>query len=455
MRYLPLTTEEEKRILQSCEEASFETLTRDIPENLRIKKLLNLPEPLHEAEMLEHIQELGEKNTAPKMCSLLGQGAYDHTWPAVIDYLVTRGEFLTAYTPYQPEVSQGTLQAIFEFQSMVSELFGMEVSNASLYDGSTALVEAILMSARLQGKSSGQVLVSEGVYDRTQEILKTYLTSLGFELVTWQASHEGLAEEKTPLITNPVAVVMQSPNKWGLVEDWKLLKKTADTLNTKSIAHVSHTHSLALFESPGTAGIDIASGEGQSLGIPIGFGGPYLGLFTCLKKDIRQMPGRLVGKTVDARNREAYCVTLSTREQHIRREKATSNICSNQSLMALRACIYMALYGPVGIKKVADSSRRAATAAREIITKQLKNAKGLKVLNGTLLNEFSILYSAENERKVEKLQAAALSQNVILGLKNTAPVNSGFKGALSLAFTERFKKKNAESLEKIFGELIV
>lgn len=337
---------------------------------------------------------------------------------------------------------------------MISDLFGMEVSNASLYDGSTALVEAVLMAARLQNKGSGQVLISEGVFDHTQKILKTYLNSLGFELVIWKANHDGLAQESTATLSNPVAVVMQSPNKWGLVEDWNILKNTATKLNVKSIAHVSHAHSTALFEAPGSVGIDIASGEGQSLGVPVGFGGPYLGLFACSKKDVRQMPGRLVGKTVDAKNRDAFCVTLSTREQHIRREKATSNICSNQSLMALRACIYLALNGPSGMKKIADSSRRAAYAAREIVQNHIKNAKGLKLLSGTIFNEFSILYSEENERKIEKLQAAALSQNMILGLKNSAPESSGFKGALTLAFTERFKKTNADKLEKIFGELI-
>lgn len=451
MRYLPLTPDEEKKILQSCGEASFETLTRDIPENLRIKKTLKIPAPLSESELLDHIQELGEKNTAPKMCSLLGQGAYDHTWPVVIDYLVTRGEFLTAYTPYQPEVSQGTLQAIFEFQSMISDLYGMEISNASLYDGSTALVEAILMAARLQSKGSGQILISEGVYDHTREILKTYLTPLGFELVTWEATAEGVANHRTPTVSNPVAVVLQSPNKWGLVEDWAVAKKAADSLGVKSVAHVAHALSMAIFENPGAHGIDIASGEGQALGVPIGFGGPYVGLFTCGKKDVRQMPGRLVGRTVDAKGRDAYCVTLSTREQHIRREKATSNICSNQSLMALRSCIYMALMGPTGIKKVADTSRRAASAAREIIAKQLKKASGLKVLDGIVFNEFSLLYSQENERIVDKLQSAALSNNVILGLKTKAPVASGFHGALTLAFTERFKKADADKIEKLFG----
>jgi glycine dehydrogenase subunit 1 len=455
VRYLPLTLDEEKKILQFCGETTFETLTREIPENLRLKKTLKIPKALSESELLDHIQELGEKNTAPKMCSLLGQGAYDHTWPSAIDYLVTRGEFLTAYTPYQPEVSQGTLQAIFEFQSMIADLFGMEVSNASLYDGSTALVEAVLMAARLQGKSGGKVLVSEGIFDHSREILKTYLTPLGFELVTWNATEDGVASENFPQIENAAAVVLQSPNKWGLIEDWSLLKKVSGKLNVKSVAHIAHAVSLSLFESPGAHGIDIASGEGQSLGIPVGFGGPYLGLFCCGKKDVRQMPGRLVGKTVDANMRDAFCVTLSTREQHIRREKATSNICSNQGLMALRACIYLSLMGPTGLRKVADSSRRAASAAKEIIQSQLKNTNGLKVMKGTNFNEFSLLYSQENERKIDKLQNAALGANIILGLKTKAPAASGFAGTLTLAFTERFKKADAEKLEKLFGELIV
>ena len=455
MRYLPLTKDEENKILQTCGEPSFESLTREIPENLRVIGKLNLPEALCETDLLQHIQELGEKNTAAKMRCLIGQGAYDHTWPSVIDYLVTRGEFLTAYTPYQPEVSQGTLQAIFEFQSMISGLMGMEVSNASLYDGSTALVEAILMAARLQNKSSGEIYVSEGTFDHTKKILQTYLAPLGFELVDWKASAEGLCENKIPQLKNPVAVVAQSPNKWGLVEDWSLVSNLAQKLNVKSIAHISHGHSLALFEAPGKKGIDLASGEGQAFGIPTGFGGPYLGLFACSKKDVRQMPGRLVGQTNDARGRRAYCVTLSTREQHIRREKATSNICSNQSLMALRATIYLSLMGPDGLKEVAQNSRNAAEAAKKIIQKYISSNKGFKLLSGLSFNEFSLLYTQDNERKIEKLQEEAQKQNILLGTKISAPQESGFKGALALAFTERFKKADADKLEKIFGEVLV
>lgn len=455
MRYLPLTKDEENKILKACGEASFESLTREIPENLRVKGKLNLPEALCETDLLQHIQDLGEKNSAAKMHCLIGQGAYDHTWPSVIDYLVTRGEFLTAYTPYQPEVSQGTLQAIFEFQSMISGLMGMEVSNASLYDGSTALVEAILMAARLQNKSSGEILISEGTFDHTKKILKTYLEPLGFELINWKAGAEGLCETKTPELKNPVAVVAQSPNKWGLIEDWSTVSSVAQKMNVKSIAHISHAHSLALFEAPGKKGIDLASGEGQAFGIPAGFGGPYLGLFACSKKDVRQMPGRIVGQTNDARGRRAYCVTLSTREQHIRREKATSNICSNQSLMALRATIYLSLMGPEGLKKVAQNSRNAAEASKKIIQKHIQNNKGFKILNGTIFNEFSLLYTQDNEGKINKLQELAQKHNILLGTKVSAPQESGFKGALTLAFTERFKKAEAEKIEKIFGEVLV
>jgi glycine dehydrogenase subunit 1 len=226
-------------------------------------------------------------------------------------------------------------------------------------------------------------------------------------------------------------------------------------MNVKSIAHISHAHSLALFEAPGKKGIDLASGEGQAFGIPAGFGGPYLGLFACSKKDVRQMPGRIVGQTNDARGRRAYCVTLSTREQHIRREKATSNICSNQSLMALRATIYLSLMGPEGLKEVAQNSRNAAEASKKIIQKHIQNNKGLKILNGTIFNEFSLLYTQDNEGKINKLQELAQKHNILLGTKVSAPQESGFKGALTLAFTERFKKAEAEKIEKIFGEVLV
>ena len=456
MRYLPLTPQEEKEILALCKESSFETLTREIPESLRVKGLLNLPHALSENEVIDHVQCLGEKNTASKMLCLLGQGAYDHSWPVAIDYLVTRGEFLTAYTPYQPEVSQGTLQAIFEFQSMISNLFGMEVSNASLYDGSTSLVEAALMAARLQNKSSGKFLISEGVFDQTQEILKTHLEPLGFELVVWTANPDGSSSAQIPKIENVCGVIMQSPNKWGVVEDWDLLKKTADTLQTKSIAHVAHTHSLALYASPGEKGIDIASGEGQSLGIPLGFGGPYLGLFTCNKKDVRQMPGRLVGKTVDARSREAFCVTLSTREQHIRRDKATSNICSNQGLMALRASIYLSLMGPQGLLAVAQASHQAADTLRKKVSNIIAPfASDLSVVKGEVFNEWSLFYSQKFEARVNALITKAEKEGILLGVKTKAPTNSGFKGALSIAFTERFKMSDCVQLEKLFSEVFV
>lgn len=455
MRYLPLTPQEEKKILTACAEPSFESLTRDIPEKLRLKNLA-IPEALSESEILAHIDELAKKNTANEKLCLIGQGAYDHTWPAVVDYLSTRGEFLTAYTPYQPEVSQGTLQAIFEYQSMIAELFGMEVSNASLYDGSTALVEAVLMAARLQSASSGTVILSEGIYEQSRKVLECYLAPLGFNLLTWNANKNGQLDEKNLPNTNGqnvVAVVAQSPNKWGAIEDWSTLIASAKKLNTKSVAHIAHPHALALTASPGEAGVDVASGEGQSLGIPLGFGGPYLGLFCCSKKDVRQMPGRLVGQTVDSRGRLAFCVTLSTREQHIRREKATSNICSNQSLMALRACMYLSLMGPEGMREVATLSHSAAEYVKAELRKKLRR-NDLQLLEAATFNEWSILYTAEAEAKIHKLRERSTENGVLLGHLIAPPAESGYKGALALAFTERVKKDDADRVLKIFEEYL-
>ena len=447
MRYLPLTPIEEKKILDLCGESSFDSLTRDIPDALRLNGPLKIPSALAETELLSHINELGEKNSAAQMLCLLGQGAYDHTWPAAIDYLTSRGEFLTAYTPYQPEVSQGTLQYIFEFQSMIANLLGMEVANASLYDGSTALVEAVLMAVRLQNKNSGTVYLSEGTFEHTKKILATYLLPLGFRLANW------IPGQTNQLDADAVVIALQSPNRWGLVEDWRAAVELAQKNSLKSVAYVPHAHSCALFESPGHCGIDIAAGEGQSLGIPLGFGGPYLGLFACNKKDVRQMPGRLVGKTVDARGREAFCVTLSTREQHIRREKATSNICSNQSLMALRATIYLALMGPYGLRKVAENSTRAAYAAQKMIREIIAEDKAFGVLDAAIFNEFSILFSDSAQKKVARLQVVAEKYKILLGIEGTAPRASGFTRAITLAFTERFKQTDLEKLKTVFSEV--
>ncbi len=464
MRYFPLTDDDRKKILGLCHVSSFEELTKQIPEKLRIKGLLDLEPAMHETELIDHLQALGKKNQARRMQSHLGQGAYDHSWPVVIDQLSNRGEFLTAYTPYQPEISQGTLQVIFEYQSMIAELLGTEVSNASLYDGGSATVEGVLMAARLQGRKSGTVYISEGTYPYVRQILETYLLPLGFKIETWWADPKTFCSTQKTLLTEhvpykiptgddaPIAVFLQSPNQWGLIEDWSELKSTAQQLNTQSVASVTHAHSVVLFEAPGNEDIDVVVGEGQTLGIPVGFGGPHLGLMGCRKKDVRQLPGRLVGQTEDARGQTAYCITLATREQHIRREKATSNICSNQNLMALRACIYMTLMGPEGMEKVARLSYGNAQYAKQLLQTVLekKNIQDIKILNGDHFNEICLLSKPKHRLWIDQMLGDAEKEGLIVGCPVDVPSASGFVKGLSIAFTE---KHSAAQIEKLVNSI--
>lgn len=458
MRYLPLTDEEKKEIFKLAGVSSFEELVDSIPEDLRLKGLLDIEPALHEDALMKTMAGLAKKNKAASMVSFLGQGAYDHSWPRVIDQLCNRGEFLTAYTPYQPEISQGTLTAIFEFQSMIAELFDMEVANASLYDGSTALVEAILMAARLQNKPKGVVLINEGVFEDTKKVLEGYLLPLGFELQPWKADPKTFCSTENTLPSeadlegkNLIAVVTQSPNKWGLIEDWEALSKASTKLKCKSIAHVPHALTLGYFSPPGEHNIDIATGEGQSLGLPVGFGGPYLGLFTCKKQYVRQMPGRLVGETTDSKGQRAFCVTLATREQHIRREKATSNICSNQNLMALRAAMYLSLMGPNGLEEVAHLCRNKAYFAKKIFSEALIHEDSLKVLEGDCFNEVSILVPQKKALWIDETLSLAEENGILIGLKNSVPAASGYVAALTMAFTEKHSEEDIRKVAKILA----
>jgi glycine dehydrogenase subunit 1 len=464
MRYLPLTPQERDEILKLCEVRSFEELTSAIPKNLRLAEKLKLPPAMTEMELQDHFQKLGRENQALGYTSHLGQGAYDHSWPTVIDALISRGEFLTAYTPYQPEISQGTLQGIFEFQSLMTELLGTEVCNASLYDGGTALAEAILMAARITKPANGGVVyVSEGIYPENLKILQSFLPDQNIEIRTWYsdpktflATADSLENSGNTNEKPVVAVVMQSPNKWGLVEDWAKLSQLATKLNCQSVGHVSHAWAPAVFQSPGHAGIDIVSGEAQAMGIPVGFGGPYLGYLACRKKDVRQLPGRLVGITEDNRGKRAYCVTLATREQHIRREKATSNICSNQGLMALRATIFMTLMGPQGLERLTGLIRSNSHYLREGLKQKFLAKKiPLSVLEGDILNEISIVREGPGEGPssdwISALLKKAESQKIILGLSLSNPTKSTSKNSLNIAVTERHKKADLDRLIEVVG----
>lgn len=459
MRYLPLTQQERKEVLATCGVSSFEQLTEQVPQSLKLSRPLNIPSALSEEDLADHLAELAAKNSAKDCISFLGQGIYDHSWPRVIDQIMNRGEFLTAYTPYQPEISQGTLQMIFEYQSMLSSLMGMEVSNASLYDGPTSLVEGILMAARLQNKKSGTILVTEGTYDRYIHVVKSYLEPLGFSVKLWSADGKTFSSTAQSFDSNStpsdlVTVVMQSPNKWGVIEDWNSLSSIAMGLKIKSVACVTHALSLGLFESPGQAGVDIVTGEAQALGVPVGFGGPHLGLICCKKQDVRQMPGRLVGLTVDQKGRRSFCVTLATREQHIRREKATSNICSNQNLIALRAALFMSLMGPTGLKKIGQISRNTAFGARGLIQKALKPSCGIETLNSDFLfNEICLVSKEGYSGKLKEFHKKCEEQKILAGVFVPPPEQSPYDLGLTLAFTERHKKTHIERLSKLLETL--
>lgn len=456
-RYLPLTGAEREKILKTCNVSSFQDLVTQIPGELKLNGLVDIGPALSEPELIKHISSMGMRNEASRMVSFLGQGVYEMSSPKVIDQITNRGEFLTAYTPYQPEVSQGTLQAIFEYQSMLSSLCGMEVSNASLYDGATSVVEGVLMAARLKGRKNGKVLVTEGFYARYKEVLDSYLRPLGFELVTWQAQEQSfLCSAATIADLDPnevVAVVMQSPNTLGLMESWQELAAAAKRFECRSVAVVTHAHSLALFEPPGSFGVDIVCGEAQSLGIPPGFGGPHLGILCCKKADVRQMPGRLVGATVDSKGQRAFCVTLSTREQHIRREKATSNICSNQNLMAMRACVYMTLMGPSGLLHSARLAHSAAATALADLKKLSLGSKDLTVLEGPHFSEIALLATASKGIVLDEICTRAEAKGMLAGVVVPVGKSKKFTRALVMAFSDLHSPEDVDTLTRIIKDV--
>ena len=355
-------------MLSSIGIASAEHLFDSIPSELRLKSPLNTPGALSEIELLARFEDLGARNAGANRISFLGAGAYSHYIPTIVDHILSRSEFFTAYTPYQPEISQGTLQTIFEFQTLVCQLTGMEVANASMYDGSTALAEAVLMAERVTRRS--KVVASETIHPQYLEVVRTYVQHAGIdlELVNFdkQSGHAGqkLADgidDKT------AAVVVQSPNFFGCVEDLAALANSAHAKGALLIVAVTEAISFGLLKSPGACGADIVVAEGQSFGVPLSFGGPYVGLFATKEKYARQIPGRLVGEAYDKKGRRGFVLTLATREQHIRREKATSNICTNEGLIALAATVYLETMGKRGIREAAEQCiQKAAYAARKI-----------------------------------------------------------------------------------------
>jgi glycine dehydrogenase subunit 1 len=355
MAYILNTEADQRAMLREIGIASLEELFEAIPERCRLQGELAMPPPLTEMELTRHISQLAQKNaSAEDVVCFLGGGSYDHFIPAVVDAVAGRSEFYTAYTPYQAEASQGSLQVFFEYQTLICQLTGMDVSNASLYDGGSAVAEAALMALAASGRH-GRVVVAESVHPEYRQTLQTYLANLAPQVVTVPAPRGAVALDdlRKALTEDSACVIVQQPNFFGCLEEVQAIGQMAHENGALFLVCVDPI-SLGILRSPAEYGADIVVAEGQSLGIPMQFGGPYLGILACREQFVRKLPGRLVGQTTDRRGKRCWVLTLQTREQHIRREKATSNICTNQGLMALRATVYLAALGPQGLQETAE-----------------------------------------------------------------------------------------------------
>ena len=411
MRYIPNSPEERAEMLRLVGLNSAAQLFDSIPKDLRLSRNLETPAALSEIELLAGFERLATHNPGAGRSSFLGAGAYQHYIPTVVDHIVSRSEFFTAYTPYQPEISQGTLQVIFEFQTLVCQLTGMEVANASMYDGSTGLAEAVLMAERVTKRS--KVIASGAVHPEYLEVVNTYVQHAGIELV--KADFDSATGQTSDALTEllddkTAAIVVQSPNFFGCIEDVAALAEKAHAVGALLIVAVTEAISLGLLKSPGACGADIVVAEGQSFGVPLSFGGPYVGLFATREKYARQIPGRLVGEAYDKQGRRGFVLTLATREQHIRREKATSNICTNEGLIALAATVYLETMGRRGLQEVAQQcAQKAAYAARRIA-----ELDGFSVpFTGPRFNEFVVRAPVPAAELMAKL---ASERNVTGGL---------------------------------------
>ena len=367
MPYIPNTADDQQAMLEAIGVASLEELFSTVPAELRLGRELDLPAAMGEMELTSHLAGLAARNTpAGKAVCFLGGGSYDHFIPAVVDFVAGRSEFCTSYTPYQAEASQGNLQALFEYQTLVTQLTGMEVSNSSLYDGGSA--EAVMM-ARSATRRAERVVTAASVHPEYRHILATYLANLNTEVVTVGTPEGTVPPDELEAAVNErtACVLIQHPNFFGCLEEVETIADIAHQAGALLIVSVDPI-SLGLLKRPGDYGADLVVAEGQSLGNPMAFGGPYLGIMACGEKFVRRMPGRLVGQTVDRRGKPCWVLTLQTREQHIRRENATSNICTNQGLIALRAAVYLAAMGPVGMRQVAELCLQKARYAAERLT---------------------------------------------------------------------------------------
>jgi len=447
MSYLSLSDKDKKEMLAATGVDSIDGLFCCIPDAVRLKRELSLPAAQSELELVRTIEAIGRKNAYSRYVSFLGGGAYEHFIPAVVDYLSSRGEFVSPYTPYQSEVSQGTLQAVFEFQTLVCQLTGLAIANASLYEGATATAEAVLMAQRITTRN--RVLLARTLHPQYREVVRTYIKNLGLEAVDVPYGPDGRVDKDAldrDLDEKTAAVVFQSPNFFGVVEDVQALSEAAHGRKALSVAIVAEAISLGLLEAPGKLGADIVTGEGQSLGVPVSFGGPYLGFMACKKEFLRQMPGRIVGQTVDKEGRRGFVLTLSTREQHIRRERATSNICTNQGLCALRATIFMESLGRQGLREMAWQNAQKADYAAD----RLGAVPGVRrKFSGPVFNEFVV----ELAKPWPAVDAGLRGQGLIGGY-GLEPAYPELKNSVLVCVTELKTKDQIDRLARALREVL-
>ncbi|MCP3874431.1 MAG: aminomethyl-transferring glycine dehydrogenase subunit GcvPA [Desulfobacteraceae bacterium] len=441
MRYLPHTKEDIESMLKVTGHTSLDELFNCIPDDLKTKEGIDIPESLSEWELNSHMEALASLNIACKdyKC-FIGAGSYDHYIPAIIPYLISRSEFMTAYTPYQPEISQGTLQGIYEFQTMVTQLLGMDIATASHYDCGTALAEAALIALR-KNRKANKIAVSSLTHPSHRQIIQTYIRPAGYEMVEVPYTKDGLTDLKAFEAMDDIAgIAVQSPNFFGNIEDLKAFKTIADSKKILFITSFTEALAYGLLKNPGYFGADIVAGEGQSLGIAKSFGGPGLGLLAGTKKQMRNLPGRLIGKTTDANGDEGFVLTLATREQHIRREKASSNICSNNGLNAMTAAMYLATIGKIGIREISQQNHDKAAYLKNCLEKA-----GFKPgFNTPFFNEFVM----KVPKGFAKKRAALIHKSCIFAGMSLESFYPELKTHYLFCATETISKDDIDQLVK-------
>lgn len=440
--YIANTPEDIQEMLKAIGLESIDQLFDDIPKNIKLGRELDLPKSKSELEVTSYLKKLADKNCSMSdLTSFLGAGAYDHYIPSIVNHIISRSEFYTSYTPYQPEISQGTLQYIFEFQTLIADLTGMDSANASLYDGGTAVVEAALMSAAYSKKD--EIVISKSVKPDARKILHTYAHVQNLKVIEIDVK-DGVTDMEAldgVVNDNTAAVIVQSPNFFGIIEDLEAIGKIAHKGKKTTFVASVDPISLGILKKPGDMGVDVVVGEGQSLGIPVSFGGPYLGFMAIKNEYIRKLPGRIVGQTEDLDGKRSFVLTLTAREQHIRREKATSNICSNQGLNSLAAAVYMVTMGKQGLREVAMQSTKKAHYAYEQL---IKSGKFKPVFDKPFFKEFVLTSDIAPEKINEDLR----KENIIggYGLGKEYPQ---FENSILYAVTEKRTKDEIDKLTSV------